>query len=525
MLDAFPKSAQGRYPIALALDGRHVLVVGAGAVAMRKVQGLLAAGARVTIVAPAPSEGLSALVAARRVEHLERAFADTDVEGAVLVFAATSDAAVNARVRNAARAAGALVNDAADGELGDFSLPAVHRTATLCVAVDASAGAPAFARRVRDEIASVIDERYGRAATILARMREHLLASVPPQRRPIVMARLASQEIDTLAGLGDAEIEGAVEQAAALVCATRGSALALVQAQSVVDRLAQRGVHAAIERVSTLGDRAPERPIATLGADGVFVKELENALFERRADFAVHSCKDLPSTLTPGMRLAAIVQRADARDAFCSERYERFESLPPGAVVGTSSPRRIAQLSALRSDLRYEPMRGNVDTRLRKLRDGAFDAIVLAMAGLERLGLRARYTVAFEPEQLLPAPGQGALAVECCDDDQTLAATLQGALGDDESERCIAAERALLRGLRAGCQTPVGALATFEGDELTVDGLVAALDGSRVVRRRRCAQAGTLDEAERLGDALANELLAAGAETLLRPSAGAAVTP
>jgi hydroxymethylbilane synthase len=525
MLDASPKSAHGRYPIALALDGRRVLVVGAGPVAARKVEGLLAAGARVTIVAPELSDVMRALTAARHVEHIEREFVDRDVEGALLVFAATSDAAVNARVRDAARAAGTLVNDAADGVLGDFSLPAVHRAGALSIAVDTAAGAPAFARRVRDEIACAIDERYGRAATTLARMRAHALATLPPERRALVMARLASQEIDALAGLGSAEIAGEVERAAALVCATRGSALALVQAQSVVDVLARHGVRATIERITTLGDRAPERPIAALGADGVFVKELESALAERRADFAVHSCKDLPSTLTAGMRLAAIVQRADPRDAFCSERYEGFEALPPGAVVGTSSPRRVAQLRALRHDLRYEPIRGNVDTRLRKLRDGAFDAIVLAMAGLQRLGLRARYTVAFEPELLLPSPGQGALAVECCDADTTLAATLQGALGDDQSERCIAAERALLRGLRAGCQTPVGALATLEGDELTLDGLVAALDGSHVVRLRRKAHAHTLDDAERVGDALALELLAAGAETLLRPSRGEAATP
>jgi hydroxymethylbilane synthase len=280
-------------------------------------------------------------------------------------------------------------------------------------------------------------------------------------------------------------------------------------------RLAERGVACELLEVSTHGDRVLDRPLAALGDDGIFVKELERALRERRADLAVHSCKDLPSVQPDDMRLAAILERADPRDAFCSERYGSFDELPAGASVGTSSPRRRAQLAALRADLRYDDLRGNVDTRLRKLREGRYDAIVLAVAGLERLGVRARHTVPFESSTLLGAAGQGALAVECREDDADLAERLHDILADPKTERAVAAERAVLRGLDAGCQAPIGAQAREREGTLELVALAARGDGARVLRASARAPVTDLASADALGMAVARMLRADGADDVL----------
>ncbi len=240
-------------------------------------------------------------------------------------------------------------------------------------------------------------------------------------------------------------------------------------------RLAERGIATTLLGVTTTGDRDQRTPIDRLGEANVFVKELETALRERRADYAVHSAKDLAGSLADDMRIVAVSRREDARDAFCSERYPNFESLPPGAVVGTSSNRRQAQLAALRPDLRYEALRGNVDTRLRKLAAGEYDAIVLAMAGLNRLGVCARHVVPFTVECVVPAVGQGALAIETRADDEGLGSVLREAVNDPESELCVTCERAALRAMRAGCSAPLGVHAYLAG-------------GSTVVRRRLCAR-------------------------------------
>jgi hydroxymethylbilane synthase len=216
------------------------------------------------------------------------------------------------------------------------------------------------------------------------------------------------------------------------------------------------------------------------------------------------------------MRIAAIGPREDPRDAFCSERYASFEDLPPGAVVGTSSPRRRALLRASRPDLRYDDVRGNIDTRLRKLREGRYDAIVLAMAGMARLGMRAAHTVPFDPTFVVPAAGQGALAIECRADDAELAGRLYEALSDRDAEFAVAAERAFLRRLGAGCTTPAGALANYSEEHgLRIFGAIASPDGARVLRAGRAAAVTSVNAAERAGAALAEELLDAGGAELL----------
>jgi hydroxymethylbilane synthase len=300
-----------------------------------------------------------------------------------------------------------------------------------------------------------------------------------------------------------------------LVCATRASALAMWQARHAIARLATAGIVSTVLQISTKGDRILDRSLAAIGSDSIFVKELELALRERRADYAVHSCKDLPSTLPEDMCLAAIGPRQDPRDSFCSERYPTFEDLPARALVGTSSPRRRAQLQALRPDLRFEPIRGNVDTRLRKLAEGEYAAIVLAAAGLARLELRATYTVPFEPDVIVPAVGQGALAIEARAADAPLIERLHAIFSDEASELAVMAERAFLRTLRGGCQAPVGAYATFDGSVLQLRGAIASTDGTRVVRGENAGSVTVAAEAEALGGELARQLVEAGGDAIL----------
>jgi hydroxymethylbilane synthase len=516
------------YPVALSLRGRRVLVVGGGSVAERKIRGLLDAEAAVTVISPTLSTALSSLAETGGIAWEARRYAPGDLDGAFLAFAATDDDATNASIAADARAAGILVNDASDAARGDFATPAVHRSGPLTVTVDSAGLSPSFTKRIRDELAVQFDARYARAAATLGALRRRVQAVVPAPLRSEVMRHFAERDIEELAAMIPSAVEHEVErtvdtltgvipaQNRPLVCATRASQLAMTQTKTVMAKLARAGIPSTILEVTTRGDAVQDRAIAAIGTDNVFVTELENALRDGRADYAVHSCKDLPSTLAEGMTLAAITSREDPRDAFCSERFASFAELPPGARVGTSSPRRRAQLRALRPDLTYDDIRGNVDTRLRKLREGQYDAIVLACAGLNRLGLSAAYTVPFAPEILTPAVGQGALAIEARDGDP-LVTSLDRILGDPVVTLAVRAERAFMRTLRGGCQAPVGAHATWDAGTLTIAGAIAAPDGSQVVRggRSGAVALGDAAGADALGADLASALLAAGGTALL----------
>ncbi|HEY4440223.1 MAG TPA: hydroxymethylbilane synthase [Candidatus Elarobacter sp.] len=516
------------YPVALSLRGRRVLVAGGGSVAERKVRGLLEAGAAVTVVSPELVRALAALADAGEIAWVARPYRQADLDGAVLAFAATGDDGVNAAIAADARRAGVLVNDASDAARGDFATPAVHRSGPLTVTVDSGGLAPSFTKRIRDELALQFDARYARAAATLGAIRERVLAVVPAADRAAVMRHFAERDLEELAAMTPSAVEHEVERAVdtlrgvvpaqqrPLVCATRASALAMTQTKSVMAQLARAGIASTILEITTKGDAVQDRPIAAIGTDNVFVRELELALREGRADYAVHSCKDLPSALAPGMELAAITTREDARDAFCSERWPTFAALPAGARVGTSSPRRRAQLRALRPDLTYLDIRGNVDTRLRKLRDGEFDAIVLACAGLNRLGQAATHTVPFSPDDVTPAVGQGALAIETRDGDP-VGRRLEAIVGDGAATVAVRAERAFLRALRGGCQAPVGAHAVWGEGRLRLTGAIAAPDGSQVVRGVREAHFGLPDiaAAETMGIELAVALLADGGTAIL----------
>jgi hydroxymethylbilane synthase len=308
-----------------------------------------------------------------------------------------------------------------------------------------------------------------------------------------------------------------------IVIGSRGSQLALWQANWVKDQLAAASHKIAIEIIRTTGDRLqsypPEQPlpgsiaqsVAEAGTKGLFIKEIEEALLAGKVDLAVHSLKDLPTILPPGLILAAVPPREDARDAFISASGKPFEQLPAGARVGTSSPRRQAQLRRLRPDLELIPMRGNLDTRLRKLERGDCAALVLAAAGVHRLGLRERITGYFSFDQICPAVGQGALAIEIRQGDAELACAVTP-LDDPSTHLAVRAEREMLRRLGGGCQVPIAAHANFEDCQLYLRGVVASLDGSRLIR---AASAGSEKDPESLGATAAEDLLKAGAGEIL----------
>ncbi len=508
-------------PIALRCNGRRALLVGGGDVALRKAETLLEAGLILYVVAPDIDVRLRALVDARSGRCIERRYAAGDIEGADLVIAATDDDAVNAAVIDDARAARVLACDASDARRGDFTMQATVRVGDLTFSIDSGGSTPAFAMRLAHEVSERFGAQYGGAARTLARMRVYARTVLNRDERAAVMRRMAERPIDELAKMNPAEAEHEVEEMVArirtiggrsetqaFVCATRGSALAITQSRYVAARLAEHGVASTMLNVTTTGDRVQDRPVAAIGSVNVWVKELELALRDGRAHYAVHSCKDLPAVLPPDMALAAISRREDARDAFCSERFERFEELPSGAVVGTSSLRRRAFLQAQRPDLRYEDVRGNVDTRLRKLREGKYDAIVLAMAGLNRLDARATHTVPFEPDSIVPAVGQGALAVETLAEKGDVAASLHEAINDERTEICVTAERAALRELRAGCNAPLGIHARVVDERLTVNSAYAVM-GRNVVLRESVATDVNLRAARDAGIELAKKLTAA----------------
>lgn len=295
-----------------------------------------------------------------------------------------------------------------------------------------------------------------------------------------------------------------------LIIGSRGSQLALWQARHVASRLHALGVSTRIEIIKTTGDRLQTALLVQAGGKGLFTKEIEEALLARTIDLAVHSLKDLPTTVPAGLAIAAIPEREDPRDAMVGRT---MKALPQAARVGTSSGRRAAQLRILRPDLDIQPVRGNVDTRLRKLKEGQYDAIVLAVAGLRRLGFESEIAEVLEPESICPAPGQGALAIETRIEDPAF--DLCAKLNHESSRQTVVCERALLAALGGGCQLPVGAFARLAGETMHLMAIAVSPAGSPSVKGRR---AGPRTAPEDLGCALAQELLAQGAREILAAS-------
>ncbi len=298
-----------------------------------------------------------------------------------------------------------------------------------------------------------------------------------------------------------------------LIIATRRSALALWQAEHVKSLLEQTHAGLTVELlpVVTEGDRIQDRPLSEVGGKGLFIKELEVAMHEGRAHLAVHSMKDVPWNMPAGFTLAAFLPRADPRDAFVANRYPTLESLPEGACVGTSSQRRQCLLRAARPDLAITLLRGNVDTRLRKLDAGDYDAIVLAAAGLGRLGLGGRITATLAPERFVPAVGQGAIGIECRTDPEVQA--LLAPLNDAHTEICLRAERAFAAALGAGCTSPIAAHATLLDGALSLAAMIGSATSGELVHGSATGEAGM---AEAIGGQLAHELLGRGGRALLQ---------
>jgi hydroxymethylbilane synthase len=298
---------------------------------------------------------------------------------------------------------------------------------------------------------------------------------------------------------------------------SRGSQLALWQANHIKELLEQRGHRVEIEIIKTTGDKITDVALAQVGTKGMFTKEIEDALAENRVDLAVHSLKDLPTEIPSGFEIAAIPPRLDARDAFCSHKFKRIEDLPQGARVGTSSLRRQAQLKALRPDLDTHALRGNVDTRLRKLEAGEYDAVILAAAGLKRLGKQDSIRQLLDAKVMCPAAGQGALAVEIRKDDSAVRQHVVF-LDDAAARLTTTCERALLNKMGGGCQVPIGAFAEVILGRLHLQAVVARPDGSMVLRK-----SGEGDDPVQLGEMVGAALLGEGGDLILRDVYGKTV--
>lgn len=300
---------------------------------------------------------------------------------------------------------------------------------------------------------------------------------------------------------------------AKLTIGTRQSLLALWQSNHIAALLREKypECEVVLKKIVTKGDRILDVPLAQIGGKGLFTKEIETELADGTIDLAVHSLKDMPTVLPEGLCLTAITERANVGDAFVSNKYASFEELPLGAVIGTSSLRRKAQLLAARPDLQIMDLRGNVDTRLRKLDEGLYDAIILAAAGLERLGHGDRITALIPPDVCLPAVGQGALAIEARTADDEVRSMLEF-LNDLPTKQSTDAERAFLGLLEGGCQVPIGVHADVAGEQIKIEAIIAALDGSTVLRD---AITGKAEDAVALGQQLGKKMLAAGGQEIL----------
>lgn len=293
---------------------------------------------------------------------------------------------------------------------------------------------------------------------------------------------------------------------------SRGSKLALWQAEWVQQQLQSQGFTAEIQIIKTKGDKILDVPLAKVGGKGLFVKEIEDALLEKNIDLAVHSMKDMPGEIPAGLKIGAIPEREDPCDALISKEGLTLETLPKEATVGTSSLRRQAQLLALRPDLKILTLRGNLDTRLRKLKEGKYDAILLAAAGLHRLGWGTEITETLAVERFVPAIAQGALSIETRSEDPEMD-TIIAFLNHPETATAVTAERSMLSRLEGGCQVPIGGYATLSGQEITLEGLVASLDGKEIIREKQSANT---SKARELGISVAETLLEKGAEQILK---------
>jgi hydroxymethylbilane synthase len=507
------------FPIFVKLAGRPCTVVGGGEVALRKVRSLLDCSARVRVVAPDLCPSLRSLVEEGNIEHIAREYRAGDLEGSTLAFAATGDSNANEAVHGEAERLGIPVNVVDDPGNCTFYVPSQVARGPVQIAISTQGASPALARRLREMIEEAVPPEYGRFASLLGSLRAEVMAAhaSPDEREARWRSMLDSEALSLLRDGKSAEAEALARRLLGLMpdaaprrtsldritIGTRGSKLALAQAGMVATRLRELGVQVSTVTIRTTGDRQSGAISGSLV--GVFVREIERALLDGEADLAVHSMKDLPTGPRPGLVVAAVPVREDPGDVLVTPNGQRLAELPAGSRVATSSPRRVAQLGSLRPDLVFVEVRGNIDTRLRKLADGDFDALVLAHAGLARLGLSEVACERLPSDSCLPAPGQGALALQVREEDTALRELL-AQLDHRPSRLAVQAERAFLERIGAGCSIPAGALAVIEEEELSLEGVLGGEGGGQLIRDKI---RGPADAASTLGAELADRILAA----------------
>jgi len=506
------------FPVFIKLAGRLCVVVGGGEVAARKVGALLASGARVRVIAPELCGSLRRLVESGEVEHVARDYAPGDLNGSRLAVAATDDGSVNEAVWREAERSGVLINVVDQPDLCSFYAPSVLQRGPIQIAISTEGTSPALARRLRQKLEDAVPREYGDLASLLGSLREELKEACSCSREReerwrstlegevLSLLRRGKREEARAAArrlLGLAPATAAKQDALGAVrIGTRGSALALAQATAIAECLSQAGARVEMITIRTTGDRRADLKGAPMG---VFVREIEEALLRGEVDLAVHSMKDLPTGPRPGLVIAAVPEREDPSDVIITRTGEPLDKLPLGSRVATSSPRRVAQLRAHRPDLAFVPVKGNVDTRLRKLERGDFDALVLAYAGLARLGRSEVIAERLPYDICLPAPGQGALALQVREQDAELRRFVEQ-LDHEPSRLAVEAERAFLAGVGGGCSVPAGALGVTEGGHLIVKGILQTAEAGDLIRDQ---VEGPTDRASELGTELAKRVLAA----------------
>ena len=497
------------FPFFEDIEGKLFLIIGGGRVARRKAEVLLRFGADILVIAPQTAmEGtrLGSYDRLREEIHrtegiciLEKEFTEEDAELADYVIAATDDSELNAMVARACQERKIPVNVVDDPALCTFIFPSLVRRGALTVGITTGGSSPSASRLLRERMEELLPRE---TEGILERMEGFRLKwkSCPSmQAKKKANRRALIRLLETENRAGDEEIEAIMqeERAKNWVIATRGSALALAQAEIVRDLLKGRKIDAEIQVISTKGDKDRIHPLNEIGGKGLFVKEVESALISGRADIAVHSGKDLPYELAEGTVIAGIPEAADGRDCLITMKGR---SLPSNARIGTGSPRRIVQMKKLLPDAVAVSIRGNVDTRLQKLREGEYDGIFLAKAGLERLNTDlSEFDVRiFSQREFLPAACQGILAVQCRGQDSVRRAILEE-ISDPDSAGRFAAERYMLKLLEAECTDPVGACAEIKNGRIRI----RALLGEREAERE-----GTYADYQRLCEEIAKELTA-----------------
>ncbi|SDY77718.1 hydroxymethylbilane synthase [Tindallia californiensis] len=532
----------GYFPMMMQLNKKKCVVIGGGIVAERKVTALLESKAEVTVISPEITEKIQKSYEKGSLKWEKRGYRSGDFDKIPFAFIAVGDENVNKRCRQEANKTNTLLNIADQPDQCDFMLPAVLRQGDLLLTVCTSGKSPMLAKKIKQDLMQTYGKSYSIVLDTLGEIRQDAFLQIANQKNRQEIFRqliydgmvekaltLPVQEVETFlmqeykelvlstkehGSEKGSEIEKRRKAVKKLIIGSRGSRLALIQAKWVQEKLqeAHHGLKIDIKIIKTKGDIILDRTLDKVGGKGLFVKEIQNALFDGSIDLAVHSMKDVPGESPEGLKMVAIPEREDARDVLVTADGKSWKELRDKPVIGTSSMRRQAQMKALRPDSQIVPIRGNIETRMQKMKDQHMDGILLAAAGLIRSGyFNEKYHFAFSEEAFIPAVGQGALGCEIREDDVETTGIVK-VLDDMESRRRVEAERGFLNHLEGDCHVPVGAFAWIEEKKLTILGMVACVETGK----RLTAVASGEGSGEALGVKVAEELLEKGAASLLK---------